>query len=138
MEIAGCKVANLAQDGIKVNGSSNIVRSCDVYNIGKTGIAVSGGDRKSLTPANNLVVNNDIHHFGNFQRTYAPGIHVSGCGNILRNNAVHDAPHTAILYGGNEHLFELNEVYRVVMETGRCGGFLYWSRLDFSREYFAS
>ena len=28
-----------------------------------------------------------------------------------------------MLYGGNEHLFELNEVYRVVMETGDAGAF---------------
>ncbi len=42
----------------------------------------------------------------------------SFCGQIVRNNCIHDAPHNAVLYGGNEHLFEFNEVYRVVMETG--------------------
>jgi len=123
VEIAGCVLANLAGSGISIDGSNNTVRSCDVFNIGRSGISLRGGDRKSLTPARNLAQNNHIHHFGLFQRTYAPGIGVNGCGQIVRNNCIHDAPHNAVLYGGNEHLFERNEVYRVVMETGDAGAF---------------
>ncbi|MCB9941282.1 MAG: right-handed parallel beta-helix repeat-containing protein [Planctomycetaceae bacterium] len=123
LEITGCVVANLAGSGMSINGSDCAVRSCDVFNIGRGGISLNGGDRKSLTPANNLAENNHIHHFGIFQRTYAPGIGVNGCGQIVRNNCIHDAPHNAVLYGGNEHLFERNEVYRVVMETGDAGAF---------------
>jgi hypothetical protein len=123
VEIAGCAVANLAGGGISLDGSDCAVRSCDVFNIGRGGISLDGGDRKSLTPAKNLAENNHIHHFGIFQRTYAPGIGVNGCGQIARHNRIHDAPHNAVLYGGNQHLLERNEVYRVVMETGDAGAF---------------
>ncbi|MEI6607272.1 MAG: right-handed parallel beta-helix repeat-containing protein, partial [Verrucomicrobiota bacterium] len=123
VEIAGCEVANLAGTGITVSGYDNTLRSCDVFNLGKCGIALDGGDRKSLTLAHNLAINNHVHHYGIFQRTYAPGIGVGGCGQIVRNNSIHDAPHNAVLYGGNEHLFEKNEIYRVVMETGDAGAF---------------
>ena len=123
LEIAGCAIANLAGGGISLDGSACAVRSCDIFNLGRGGISLSGGDRKSLTPANNLAENNHIHHFGIFQRTYAPGIGANGCGQIVRNNRIHDAPHNAVLYGGNEHLFERNDVYRVVMETGDAGAF---------------
>jgi hypothetical protein len=123
VEIVGCVVANLAGSGISLHGSASAVRSCDVFNLGKSGIALNGGDRPSLTPAKNIADNNHIHHFGLFQRTYAPGINVNGCGQIVSNNCIHDAPHNAVLYGGNEHLFERNEVYRVVMETGDAGAF---------------
>lgn len=123
LEIAGCAIANLAGGGVSIDGSACKVRSCDVGNIGRGGISLGGGDRRSLTAANNLAENNHIHHFGLFQRTYAPGIGVNGCGQIVRNNAIHDAPHNAVLYGGNEHLFERNEVWRVVMETGDAGAF---------------
>ena len=123
VEIAGCVVANLAGTGISLQGSASAVRSSDVFNLGKSGISVGGGDRKSLTPARNIADNNHIHHFGLFQRTYAPGINVNGCGQIVSNNCIHDAPHNAVLYGGNEHLFDRNEVYRVVMETGDAGAF---------------
>lgn len=123
VEIIGCTVANLAGSGVSLSGVGNSVRSSDVFNLGRGGIALNGGDRKSLTPAKNLAENNHIHHFGLFQRTYAPGIGLGGCGQIARHNRIHDAPHNAFLYGGNEHLLELNEVYRVVMETGDAGAF---------------
>jgi len=123
IEIAGCRLANLAGQGISINGQGNTVRSCDLFNLGTGGISVDGGDRKTLEPARNLVVNNHIHHYGLFQRTYAAGIHANGCGQIVRNNCIHDAPHNAVLYGGNENLFELNDVYRVVLETGDAGAF---------------
>ena len=123
VEIAGCVLANLAGGGISLDGSANTVRSSDLFNLGKSGISLNGGDRKTLTPGRNLAENNHIHHFGLFQRTYAPGIGINGCGHIARQNCIHDAPHNAFLYGGNEHLLELNEVYRVVMETGDAGAF---------------
>lgn len=123
VEVAGCVVANCAAGGISVQGSSNTVRSCDVFHLGKYGLQLNGGDRKSLTPGENLAVNNHVHHYGLFQRTYAPGIGVQGCGQRVRHNCIHDAPHNAVLYGGNDHLFELNEVYRVVLETGDAGAF---------------
>jgi len=123
VEIAGCVVANLAGSGVTLNGSDCAIRSCDVFNLGRSGINISGGDRRTLTLANNVAENNHIHHFGLFQRTYAPGIGAQGCGQVVRNNCIHDAPHNAVLYGGNEHRFERNEVYRVVMETGDAGAF---------------
>jgi hypothetical protein len=123
LEIIGCTVANLAGSGVSLSGLASSVRSCNLHNLGRSGISLSGGDRKLLTPAKNLAENNHIHHFGLFQRTYAPGIGLSGCGQIARHNRIHDAPHNAFLYGGNEHLMEFNEVYRVVMETGDAGAF---------------
>lgn len=123
VEVAGCTVANLAGQGISVSGKANVVRSCDLFNLGTAGVSLDGGDRKTLEPAKNLAFNNHIHHYGLFKRTYAAGINANGCGQVVRNNCIHDAPHNAVLYGGNEHLFEFNEVYRVVMETGDAGAF---------------
>ncbi|WP_339731070.1 right-handed parallel beta-helix repeat-containing protein [uncultured Gimesia sp.] len=123
VEVVGCVVANLGSSGISVTGQNNTIRSCDLYHLGTRGISLSGGDRKQLIPANNRAINNHIHDYGLFQRTYAPGIGVHGCGQIVENNCIHDAPHNAILYGGNENRFERNEIYRVVMETGDSGAF---------------
>ncbi|MEQ8637115.1 right-handed parallel beta-helix repeat-containing protein [Gimesia maris] len=123
VELAGCVVANLASGGISVSGTQNTIRSCDLFHLGTRGITLNGGDRKQLKRAENRAINNHIHDYGLFQRTYAPGIYAGGCGQIVQNNCIHDAPHNAILYGGNENLFERNEIYRVVMETGDSGAF---------------
>ncbi len=123
VHIAGCEIFNFAAGGISLNGVHSSVRSCDVFNIGRAGISVNGGDRKTLSRADNLIENNHVHHFGIYQRTYAAGISVQGCGTAVRHNLIHDAPHAAVLYGGNEHLFAYNEIHRVVMETGDAGAF---------------
>jgi hypothetical protein len=123
VELAGCVMANLAGSGVSLNGAECVVRACDLFNLGRSGIGLNGGDRQTLTPARNRADNNHIHHFGLFHRTYAPGIGANGCGQVVVNNCIHDAPHNAVLYGGNEHLFARNEVYRVVLETGDAGAF---------------
>lgn len=123
VEILACEFSNLASTGMSISGSRNIVRSCDFYHLGRGGISVTGGDRKLLKKAENRIENNHIHHYGLFQRTYTPGISVSGCGQIVRHNLLHHAPHNAIGYSGNEHLFELNEIHHVVMETGDASAF---------------
>lgn len=118
-----CRAANLGGTGLNVCGNHNVLRGCEVYNCGRAGISVSGGDRKTLTKAETLVEGCHVHDWALFQRTYAPGIGVGGCGVTLRRNRLHDAPHSAVLYDGNEHLFEYNEVYRVLMETGDAGAY---------------
>jgi hypothetical protein len=122
--VAGCTVTNLGGTAIVVSGGvDNGVTSCDLSSLARSGISLSGGDRKSLTRAHNFAVNNHIHHFGRLQRTYAAGIHLSGVGNRVANNLIHDAPHSAILYGGNEHVLELNDIHHVAQETSDVGAF---------------
>jgi len=126
--VAGCLIRNLAGDGVELSGgTANRVVACDISGLGKSGIRLSGGDRKSLTPAGLVAENNHIHHFGRLQRTYAAGVHIGGVGNRMRHNLIHDAPHSAVLYGGNEHVIELNEIHHVALETSDVGA-LYTGR----------
>ena len=82
---------------------------------------VNGGDRKTLTPGNIAIVNNTIHDYGRVQRMYAAGIHFDGVGAHIANNQITDAPHCAMLFGGNDHLIELNEIARVCLESNDAG-----------------
>ena len=80
-----------------------------------------GGDRKTLTPAGHFAENNHIHHFGRWDRMYRPGVFLSGVGLRASHNLIHDAPHSAILFGGNDHLIEFNEIHNVCQESHDCG-----------------
>ena len=118
-----CRIANLGGTGLSLGGSRNAVTGTEVCNVGRAGISLHGGDRRTLTKAESRAEGCHVHDWAVFQRTYAPAIGVNGCGIVLRRNRMHDAPHSAVLYGGNEHLFEYNEVYRVLMETGDAGAY---------------
>ncbi len=126
--VAGCVIRDLSGSGAVVrDGTHNRIVACDLYHLGRGGIRLSGGDRKSLTPAGLAAENNHIHHFGRLQRTYAAAVHLGGVGNRMRHNLIHDAPHAAVLYGGNEHVIELNEIHHVALETSDVGA-LYTGR----------
>ncbi|MCH5375145.1 MAG: right-handed parallel beta-helix repeat-containing protein, partial [Planctomycetes bacterium] len=119
--ITNCVVRNVRGNAINLAGARNGVERCEIHGIGQTGVYVSGGDRHQLTPGENFVRNCTIHDFGRWQRTYAPAIRLNGVGHIVANNRLYDAPHSAILFGGNEHLIELNEIYGVCYEVDDAG-----------------
>ncbi|MDR1492952.1 MAG: right-handed parallel beta-helix repeat-containing protein [Planctomycetaceae bacterium] len=126
--VLACRIFATGRNGIALNGgTTNLVRGCDLYHIGGTGVSINGGDRKTLTPGGHRAVNNHIHHFGRLYRTYSGAFSLHGVGNIVQNNRIHDAPHLAIAYGGNENRIERNEIYHVVQETSDAGA-LYTGR----------
>jgi hypothetical protein len=122
--VAGCTIRNMGGTGAVVeDGCKNGVTGCEVYQTGMGGIIVDGGDRATLAPAGNFATNNHIHHFARLQRTCAPAILLNGVGNRAAHNLIHDAPHIAIGFAGNENVMELNEIHDVCRETDDVGVF---------------
>lgn len=128
--VAGCTFRNLGGSGVIVRGGQGHgVRSSDFHDLGGSGILLSGGDRKTLAPAGHFAENNHLHHLGIRKKTYAAAIHVGAYGIAeavgcrVAHNCMHDLPHAAVLYGGNDHLFEFNEVARVALTSGDVGAF---------------
>ena len=121
--ITNCTVECIGGHGIDIGGDCSDVTivGCTIRNVGRCGVHVSGGDRKTLTPGRNRVIGCEIWKFGRLQRVYAPGVSLNGCGNEVRGCRIHDAPHSAILYGGNENTIADNEIYDVIQETGDAG-----------------
>ncbi len=120
--IADCVIRDMGNDGVMVDGGNDHgVENCVVYETGDGGIALTGGDRKTLAPAGHYARNNHIHHIARWSRCYAPAIAMTGVGIRAANNLIHDHPHCAILFWGNEHLIERNEIHHVCLETGDVG-----------------
>ena len=122
--VAGCQIRNFGTNGVEIKGGiRHGVISNDVYNIGETGIVLNGGDRKTLTPAKHYAINNHIHNYARWVKTYRAGISIQGVGNLIAHNLIHDAPHNAILLSGNDHIIEFNNIHHVCLETGDAGAF---------------
>ena len=124
-KIAGCTVRNLGAWAVRISGGTRHgVAGCEISGTGDGGVVLSGGDRKTLTPAGHYAVNNHVHHFSRWNRMCRPAVQLSGVGNRVANNRIHDAPHQAMSFGGNDHLIELNEIYNVCYEAND-GGAIY-------------
>ena len=114
-------VTNVASHGIVVNGYRNTVENCEITRTGRGGIYVCGGDRPTLTPGENKVINNYIHHFSEVYQTYQAGISLGGVGNICAHNEICFTPHSAILYGGNDQIIEYNYIHDAVLYSADAG-----------------
>lgn len=120
--IVGCTFRNLGNHAVTVfNGTGHGVIGCDMRGMGGGGIYLVGGDREMLKPAGHFAENNHIHHFGRWDRMYRPALFLSGVGLRASHNLIHDAPHAAILFGGNDHVMEFNEIHNVCSESHDCG-----------------
>ena len=53
---------------------------------------------------------------------------IGGFGQRASHNLIHDHPHCAILFTGNDHLIEFNEIHHIALETGDNAGAIYSGR----------
>lgn len=120
--VAGCRISNTGNYGVWIDGGTDHgVQSCDIWNNGDGGVSLRGGDRKSITPCRHFVHNCHFHHQARWSRCYYPAVNLEGVGTRVSNNEIHDHPHCAILFWGNNHLIEYNHIHHVCHETGDVG-----------------
>ncbi|WP_168121598.1 Ig-like domain-containing protein [Paenibacillus sp. HB172176] len=127
VQIVHCEIRNFANGGVQINtpsrwlyndfakadGVNHAVISTHIHHIGGTGVILNGGDRLTLEPGNNAVVNSHIHDFAYYHKAYNPAVILTGAGNRVTGSEIHDAPHPGILIFGNDHLVENNNIYDV-------------------------
>ncbi len=120
--VVGCLIRNIGNSGVVIEGGrGHGVQSCDVFDTGDGGVNLSGGDRRTLESGGHFVENCHFQHQGRWSKCYVPAILLQGVGLRASHNLIHDHPHCAILYGGNEHLIEFNEIHHIALETGDVG-----------------
>ncbi len=123
----GCTIRHFAGNAIEIQGGLNHgLFACDIYSMGRGGVTMSGGNRKTLSPGGHVIENCDIHDLSRIDHTYTPAILMDGVGNRIRHNRLHDIRSSAIRLGGNNHTIEYNEIYNAVTESDDQGGIDMW------------
>lgn len=128
--VENCKVYNVRGDGIAITGTDSTVQNNEVFMIGDTAIEMNGGDTNTLTPSNNLVSNNYIHHWSQIGRSSNYSIRITGCGTTVSHNEMHDSPNEALLWNGPNHMIEYNKTYDVCLEADDCGAYYHGRVFD--------
>ncbi len=119
--LAGCTFRNASLAGARISGMNMTVFGCEFYQLDGGCLTCLGGDRKTLTPANSIIANNDFHDYNN-----AVAISIGGVGIQITNNRIHDAQANGISFGGNEHVMEYNELCRIVKYSNDAGSIYCW------------
>ena len=134
---AGCTIRHFAGNAMEIQGGLNHgLYSCDIYSMGRGGIIMSGGNRKTLAPGCHLIENCEIYDLSRIDHTYTPAILMDGVGNRIRHNRLHDIRSSAIRLGGNNHAVEYNEIYNVVTESDDQGGIDMWGNPTYRGNIF--
>lgn len=127
MRVLHSEIRNFTNSGVLVNtqsrfhyndftgvpGTDHTIEFTHIHHIGGTAVTLTGGDKTTLAPGNNAVENSHIHDFAYYHKAYNPGVLLSGVGNRMSHNELHDAPHPGVLIFGNDHLVEHNDIYDV-------------------------
>lgn len=119
--IIGCVIRNTGNAGVSMTGRESGVVGCDLHDLAGGGISLSGGDRRTLTPAGLFIDNCHLYAFGRWNPINNPGATVAGVGNRITHSLFHDAPHMAVMWSGNDHVFEFNEFHSVVQGSNDAG-----------------
>lgn len=139
VDIKGCKLENIAQFGVFIDGSKNAVTDsqywqiqridasydCDIAdstfnNIGASAIKMTGGNLDTLTPANNVIDNNMLYRCSQITKN-KNAIEIGGCGITVTHNNISRCAFQGVYYLGNSHTISYNEIYDVIQETDDCG-----------------
>jgi len=132
--ISDCIVRDCGTSGIVLNESKNCtIADNNIYNVGGRGISCTQYTFiQNLLKGNVLITNNRIHDYGQVTRTYAAGIYIHGVENMISHNEIYNYEHTGIMFGGNENVFEYNDIHDILTDTNDAGA-IYAGRTWISR-----
>jgi hypothetical protein len=125
------------EGAVFANARNGSIRGNVFRGFGLGALRISGGDRKTLTSSGVVVSDNDICWVERWKRTYAPGIHLSGCGTEVAYNHFHDMLSSAMRIEGNDHHVVSNIVERVVTESDDQGGIDIFANPSYAGNYIA-
>lgn len=120
--LAGCTIRQFGGNGVQIDGGARHgLLGCDITMLGRGGTIITGGDRKTLTPGGHFVENCDIGHFSRIDHTYTPAVLLSGVGDRIAHNFIHDSSSSALRIEGNDHLVEFNDIQHVLLASDDQG-----------------
>ena len=131
--VAGCTFRNLGGRGVVLDGEKSGIQSCDMYNLGRGCIVISGGNKQQLIESGNYVINNHLHDYGALKSQYSAAIdlysdnkNADAVGILVAHNLIHHAPRDGVLFAGQKNVFEYNEIHRCSYATADVGAFYSW------------
>ena len=121
-KVIDCEITGTGKKAIGAwaNCSEIQILDCNLYN-NDGGIELTGGDRKTLTLANNLVENCKIGKSDRITTSYSPGIRITETGCLARHNEIYDSNHVIFMMSGNLHTVEFNEIHSACLDTDDMG-----------------
>ena len=129
VSIAGMDIKHVSSYGILIaDGNNCTVRSNDIHEVGEGGVYVISStfnaDQLLLKACNHTIINNHIYNYAEQVFLYAAAIDTrNAIGCYAAYNNIHGCKHVGVLFGGNNNVYEYNDVSNVVTTYNDMGAF---------------
>jgi len=129
VSVLGFEIKNTASYGIMVaDGNNCIIRSNDIHDVGEGGVYLINSnfnaDQLNQISCNHKVINNHIYNYAKDVFLYAAAIDTRNViGAYCAYNSIAGCKHVGILFGGNNNVFEYNDISSVVQTYTDMGAF---------------
>eukprot|EP00659_Diplonema_papillatum_P020766 gene20766-32002_t len=117
MVISGGRFSCSGTSGVNIEGTDIQLVDSVVGEVGCSAVSISGGDAATLTPSGNVMRGVSVERFGDWKRTYMPGLSGGGVGHVITENTFYNGPHSGILLHGNDVMYSRNNLSVLCYET---------------------
>ncbi len=127
VRLEDCVLHNIGHKAVSIDGGCTRcgLASCRIYDIGAGGVELSGGDRKAILRGDNYVEDCVLHDFNRIEKSYRPGVRMTGLGNRVSRCEIHHSATQAILMMGNDQTIERCDIHDVCQDVEDCGAIYY-------------
>ncbi len=95
----------------------NGIEYCTIENV-NGGFSVGGSSRfHTLEAGYNYAHGNTFTNYQTMTNGFNSAINLGGVGNYVSSNVISESPNNAIMWSGNDHVIEFNEIFNVDLET---------------------
>ena len=109
-------------DALHVSSSENVrIEGSRFGTLGHSGIRISGGDRRTLSPSGCVVSNTIVQDVSLFRHTYEPALLFSGCGLTVSHCEFSGSSSSAMRVEGNDVVVEYCHFHDLVRESDDQG-----------------
>jgi hypothetical protein len=124
---------NLGQDGVSAfSANSTLIAGASIRDTGCAGARFTGGgNRLTLTPSGNTIVDSEVTRVERLLLTYNPALQLD-TGGVAAHNELHDAPHHCVGLDGNDVAILGNVIHNCTRYTFD-NAVVYWFPEDWSK-----
>lgn len=115
------KLHGMGKRGVEITDSKDsVVKNSEIFDLGRDGVYISCGNRPKLINGNCGAENCHIYNFSDKNYNMS-AVSLNGVGNYAKHNVMHDSMSQGVLFAGNDHVIDNNEIYNVVRDVHDAG-----------------
>lgn len=127
LTFSDCNIHDVSGLGIQIlGGRYHLIRHIDICDMGRGGVYLQSGDKRTLEPSHSVIENCHIRNLSRIDRTYTPAVLLDGVAITVQNCLFEEIPSSAIRMEGNDMLVQMNEFADCVLESNDQGAIDIW------------